>query len=96
MKKILFATATAAALTLGFAGAPVSAAPGFNASQYCKSIGDAGYSHGDCTSIVTKVVNKSGSDDAAAFCQDLKLEFPDFFDATYKNLGDCVSSFHKS
>lgn len=94
MKKVLVATVAAAALTFCFSAAPVTAAPGFNASQYCKSINDAGYSHGDCTSIVTKVVNKTGSDDAAAFCQDLKLEFPDFFDATFKNLGECVSSFH--
>jgi hypothetical protein len=95
MKKILMGAATAA-LVLGFALAPAGAAPGFNASQYCSSLTppDAGFSHGDCVSIVTKIVNKTGSDDAAAFCQDFKLEDPTDFDTFYKNLGDCVSSLH--
>jgi hypothetical protein len=94
MKKVLIAAAAVTALALGAGAGPVSAAPGFNPSKYCNSIGNAGLSHGECTSLVARIVNKSGSDDAAAFCKEFQLFDPTTFDATFKNLGDCVSSFH--
>jgi hypothetical protein len=92
MKKILIGTAAALALSLAFA--PANASPDFNASQYCTDNADFGFGHGDCTKIVTKIVNKTGSDDAVAFCQDWKLEFPDDFDAAFKNMGDCVKTLN--
>ena len=94
MKKLLILAAATTALALSAGVGPVSAAPGFNASQYCTDNGDFGFSHGDCTSIIAREANKSGSDDPAAFCKAFKLVDPTDFDAFYKNIGDCVSSFH--
>jgi hypothetical protein len=92
MKKVLLAAVAVTAFAIGAGAGPVSAAPGFNASKWCSANADFGFGHGDCVKIVTKLVNKSGNDDAVALCQDFKLEFPDDFDANFKNLGECVNS----
>lgn len=89
MKKLLAAAALAALMT-GFSGAPAQAAP--NWSQFCKSITlPAAYSHGDCTSILNGFFNKGqGANDASAFCKDIATGDPAFFDAFFRNHGDCV------
>lgn len=92
MKKILIGSATALALSLAFS--PAQAVPGFNASQYCKDNGDFGFSHGECTSIVTRANNAAEGDDASAFCKAFKLVDPTTFDSLFKNHGQCVKSFH--
>ncbi|MBI1210836.1 MAG: hypothetical protein GC190_05190 [Alphaproteobacteria bacterium] len=91
MKKILFATATAAVLALGFGAAPASAAP--NWSQFCTANGDLGVSHGECTSILNGYYNKGqGNNDAAAFCKSIKVTDPAFFDSAFGNVGHCVKA----
>ena len=90
MKKILIGTAAALALTLSFGSA--GAAPGFNASQYCTDNGDFGLSHGRCTELVTKIVDKSTSNDAVEACKEFQAFDPDGFTAFgFKNRGDCIS-----
>ena len=89
MKKLLIGAVSAVALSLAFTG-PASATPG--ASQFCTANGDFGVSHGECTSILENLFN-DGNATPVGVCKFIKVAFPGFFDATWKNLGDCVSDF---
>jgi hypothetical protein len=88
MKKILIGAAAALALSMSFGTA--YAIPG--ASQYCTDNGDFGLSHGRCTELVTKIFDKSTSNDAVEACKEFEAFYPDDFTAFgFKNRGDCIS-----
>jgi hypothetical protein len=87
MKKLLVAAAAASAL-FAFTS-PASASP--DVSQFCKTLNLPGYSHGDCTSILSAYLNKGkGNNDVAAVCKDIKNGDPVFFDAAFGNVGQCI------
>ena len=88
MKKLLIGAVSAVALSFAFTG-PASADPSF--SKFCSDNNDFGYTHGECTSILTGFYNKGkGNNDAAAVCRDFRAGSPAFFDAAWGNLGKCV------
>jgi hypothetical protein len=97
MKKLLIGAVSAVALSFAFAVAPTSAAPGFNASKYCTDNGDFApflSSHGECVRYFTKIADTTTSNDAVAFCKVIQDVDPAFFDSVWKNIGQCVKSFH--
>jgi len=90
MKKLLIGAVSAVALSFAFAGG-ANAAP--NWSQFCTDNSDFGLSHGECTSLFNSYYNKGkGNNDASAICKDIKLSDPAFFDANWKNHGQCVKA----
>ena len=84
MKKLLIGAVSAVALSFAFAAMPATAAP--NASDFCKAFNDFGVTHGQCTS------HFSGGDSLPVTrCKIIKKYFLAFFNANWKNIGDCVS-----
>lgn len=94
MKKLLLAATTATVLTLGFGVAPASADPNF--SQVCTDNDNFGVSHGECTSILNSFNKGNGNNDVSAFCRAIKATDPAFFDANFKNVGQCIKAFKDS
>lgn len=88
MKKVLVGAVSAVALSLALAAMPAQAA-GLNGSELCKAYNNFGASHGECTSAWES--NKG----TVAFCKWAKDTFPAAFDASFKNLGQCVSELGK-
>lgn len=56
-----------------------------NASQVCKAFNDFGATHGQCTSFFS-----GGNNTPVTVCKIIRDNFPAFFDANWKNLGQCV------
>lgn len=89
MKKLLTGAALAA-LILGFSGFVANAAP--NWSQACTANSNFGLTHGECSSILNGFFNDGkGNNDVAAYCKLIKARNPAFFDANFKNVGDCIA-----
>ncbi len=79
-----------AALILAFGGTAANAAP--NWSQACTANNNFGLSHGECTSVLNGYYNEGkGNNDVAAYCKFIKAQYPAFFDANFKNVGDCIA-----
>jgi hypothetical protein len=91
MKKLLIGAVSAFALSFVLAGS-ANAAPNF--SQFCKDNNNFGLaSHGDCVSVYSAFFNNGkGNNDAAALCKNIKDTDPAFFDANWKNVGQCVKA----
>ena len=82
MKKFLIGAVSAVALSFAFGAAPASAA---SANSLCKDNNDFGFAtHGECVSWINK-------DLIVDACKNYKATNPVAIDASFKNLGDCIS-----
>ncbi len=93
MRKIIASALGAAALVvvpLTLTATPAFADPG--GSQFCSQNADFGFSHGACVSLAES--NGHSSAIFVSVCKQVQQQYPTAFDALYKNLGGCVSSFN--
>lgn len=91
MKKLLSVTIALAF----FVGIPVyvlADGPYKNASEFCKDVGDFGFSHGTCVSIVENLLNR-GDAAPVGICKAWEVLCPSSFYAEYENIGQCVCDF---
>ena len=83
MKKVILLT-----IALLLIPAFVLAAPGHNASQYCKENDDYGVSHGKCVSTVEACIPPGTAyPDAVCICKFLKATDPTGYEEFFGSLG---------
>ncbi len=93
MRKLIASALGAAAVAvvpLSLTASPAFADP--DISQLCSQNADLGLSHGACVSFI-----ESNGNSGAIFpslCKKIQQQFPVFFNAAFKNLGDCVSTLN--
>jgi hypothetical protein len=92
MRKVIASALGAATLAVAPLTLTLTATPAFgdpNISQLCSQNADFELSHGACVSILQS--NGQSSAIFPALCKQIQQQHPEAFNATFENLGDCVS-----